>query len=193
MAFVADPEQLSDYALIKIAGRAIMCANNADDFDYASLYPSIIREFNIAPNTQIGMLNIAGFEFSQNDYIRANNTVAGAFMEDIQSQVWFEFGCRWFNLADYATLVDDVIDFFTTVMNPFYGLRNYDENGNIDPWVIHNPDLLQCPMDFYDEVLKDSESVVVDKWIEPPKVKWKEFRDNAARNPNQLFSPKYDK
>ena len=36
---------------LKIDGRAIWVCDNLQDYDYKSLYPSILGEFNIAPNT----------------------------------------------------------------------------------------------------------------------------------------------
>ena len=41
MAFVADPLKLNGYSKLKIYGRLIDVFDNLDDFDYASLYPSV--------------------------------------------------------------------------------------------------------------------------------------------------------
>lgn len=57
-ALVGDPLKTSDYAKIKIDGTPIMVCDNLQDFDFKSLYPSDMIEFNIAPNTQIGRINI---------------------------------------------------------------------------------------------------------------------------------------
>ena len=181
-AFVADPEQLSAYPKITIFGRPIHCCDNTIDLDYESLYPSLIREYNIAPNTQIGKLIIHGVEFTHMEFARSNNSVAGAFMEDIQSQVWLEFGSRWFNLADFATLCKEVFWFFTNVMNPIYGLRLYNENGLIDPMNMIKPGLIECPMIFDDDI-----PMIEDNFIMPDYDKWKEWRDNAIAAPNQQF------
>ena len=180
-AFVADPLQLSDYAKIKVLGRAIDCCDNCDDFDYASLYPSIIRQFNIAPNTQIGMV-IIDREFSHLQSIISNNTVAGAFMEDIQSQVWIEFASRWFYLADYTTLYHEVEYFFTNIMNPMYGLRLFTRQGLIIPMIDIKKDLVISPMEFFDE-----KSKIQDHYIEPNLKRWEEWRSYATANPNQQF------
>ena len=180
-AFVADPLQLSDYAKIKVLGRAIDCCDNCDDFDYASLYPSIIRQFNIAPNTQIGMV-IIDREFSHLQSIISNNTVAGAFMEDIQSQVWIEFASRWFYLADYTTLYHEVEYFFTNIMNPMYGLRLFTRQGLIIPMIDIKKDLVISPMEFFDEKPK-----IQDHYIEPNLKRWEEWRSYAIANPNQQF------
>ncbi len=53
-ALVEDPRTVSSSPKINIFGVPILLCDNADDFDFKSLYPSIMIEFNIAPNTQIG-------------------------------------------------------------------------------------------------------------------------------------------
>lgn len=179
-AFVADPQQLSDYPKLKINGRVINCCDNSDDWDYSSLYPSINREFNIAPNTQIGMI-IIDREFSHMEFVRSNNTVAGAFAEDIQSQVWLEFAHRWFNLADFTTLYHEVEEFFLTVMNPIHGLRIYNRNGLIEPMTFINKSLINSPMEFFDD------TKINDVFITPNYDKWKEWRSNAIAYPHQQF------
>lgn len=180
-AFVANPEQLSDYSKIKIAGKAILCFNNLDDFDYKSLYPSLIREFNIAPNTQIGMLIILGIEFTHEQLVRANNTVAGAFMEDMQSQVWLEVGTRWFNLADFTTLCSDIRYFFDNIMSPSNAYTKYDSNGYIIPVIFVNKCKYENPMIFFDN------NPMNDVYMKPNYNRWEEFRQYAIAHPNQQF------
>lgn len=195
-AFVADPRQLSDYARITIFGIPINCFDNADDFDYASLYPSIIREFNIAPNTQIGRLLIDG-EITHAQMSQYNNSLAGAFMEDIQSQNWIEFACRWFNLADYTTLYHEVEWFFTNVMNPIFGLRVYNRDGHIIPMVDIKHDNKIFPMEFYGTPKAIDENgfsvefyqnnIIDDKYIKPDLNEWERRRAYAIEHPNQQF------
>ena len=195
-AFVADPRQLDDYARITIFGVPINCFDNADDFDYASLYPSIIREFNIAPNTQIGRLLIDG-EITQAQASQYNNSLAGAFMEDIQSQNWIEFACRWFNLADYTTLYHEVEWFFTNVMNPIHGLRIFNRQGHIIPMIDIKHDNKISPMEFYatPKVIDESgltvefyrNNIVNDRYIKPDLDEWERRRAYAIEHPNQQF------
>lgn len=180
-AFVADPLQLSNYARMYAFGMYINCFDNSVDFDFSALYPSIIREFNIAPNTQIGMIIISR-QFTADELIKANNTVAGAFIEDMISQVWLEIGTRWFNLADYTTLYHEVIEFFNTVMNPMYGLKSYERDGIIRPIHYENPDLIIQPL-IYNNTMPDN----ADKYVEPNLDRWESWRNNATINPNQLF------
>src|SRR5699024_4920140 len=49
-AMVNDPTHNSDYAKLKQNGEVFNIAKNLDDYDYKSLYPSITRENNLAPN-----------------------------------------------------------------------------------------------------------------------------------------------
>ena len=179
-AFVADPTKLSDHPKMRVRGIVMDCCENAIDLDYASLYPSIIREFNIAPNTQIGLV-IIDREFTAIEAARANNTVAGAFMEDMRSQVWLEIGTRWFNLATYTELYHEVEEFFRSVMNPVYGTRLYNRDGTINPMTFYNDNLIITPMDF--NVLPRVE----DYYMEPDLNKWKGWRENVISNPNQQF------
>lgn len=179
-AFVADPTKLSDHPKMRVRGIVMDCCENAIDLDYASLYPSIIREFNIAPNTQIGLV-IIDREFTAIEAARANNTVAGAFMEDMRSQVWLEIGTRWFNLATYTELYHEVEEFFRSVMNPVYGTRLYNRDGTINPMTFYDDNLIITPMDF--NVLPRVE----DYYMEPDLNKWKGWRENVISNPNQQF------
>lgn len=52
-----------------------------------------------------------------------------AFMEDIQSHNWIEFGYRWFNLASYQELYHDVERICETTICPVNGLRDYNRDG----------------------------------------------------------------
>ena len=57
-AIVTEPLMTSDDCKMVINGVPAMIADNTIDQDYASLYPNIALEDNIAPNTQYGKLNI---------------------------------------------------------------------------------------------------------------------------------------
>lgn len=58
-ALVEDPRTVSSYPKIKVFGTPILLCDNAADFDFKALYPSLMIEFNIAPNTQIGRIDIS--------------------------------------------------------------------------------------------------------------------------------------
>lgn len=183
-AFVADPRQLNDYSRLKIYGRAIDVIANCVDFDYSSLYPSILRQFNVAPNTMIGLLIIDAKVHNKENRRRSDTwTRAGAFMEDFQSQVWLEVNSRWFNLSDYTTLYHEVEEFFTKIMQSQRGLRLYQRNGLIDPIITVNDRLINQGLIFEE----DNRRPIEDIYIKPDLSAWEEFRNVATVNKNQLF------
>lgn len=183
-AFVADPRQLNDYSRLKIYGRAIDVIANCVDFDYSSLYPSILRQFNVAPNTMIGLLIIDAKVHNKENRRRSDTwTRAGAFMEDFQSQVWLEVNSRWFNLSDYTTLYHEVEEFFTKIMQSQRGLRLYQRNGLIDPIITVNDKLINQGLIFEE----DNRRPIEDIYIKPDLNAWEEFRNVATVNKNQLF------
>jgi hypothetical protein len=118
-----DPTNISDKPKIKINGVPIMVFNNLVDFDYARLYPSIIFENNIAPNTMIGKLELPDQLDEKED--RFNNDFFSrevAFIEDFCSHDYINFGERYLGLAGYEEMFDDIIEFFRTIRNPGRGL-----------------------------------------------------------------------
>ena len=128
-AFVADPKLVSDTPKMKINGKPVNLCDNLDDFDYKALYPSIIDENNMAPNTQHGKvffperLDDKENRFN-NDYF--DRTVW--FMEDLNSHNWIDFCERYLHLAGYQQMYEDVIRYFTEVKNPARGLQHIDPN-----------------------------------------------------------------
>ncbi len=129
-AFVGDSSLVSDYAKIKINGKPIDVFNLLDDFDFKSLYPSIDREFNLGPNTLIGLIkpeerNMTDSVFKE----RANESEGGNFLEDLQCHNWLEFCTRWFWMADYGELINDIMEYYTTIKNPADALRKYNYDG----------------------------------------------------------------
>lgn len=133
-AFVADPAKLNAYSKIKVCGVPIYVFANAVDFDYKSMYPSELMEFNMAPNTQIGMIEIPD-QVNPNENILKDDkwTRSGAFVADFHSHVWLEFFHRWFGLADYRTLFEDIEYYFTHIRKPLMYIENLDEHGYLIP------------------------------------------------------------
>lgn len=185
-AFVADLRRVNDYSRLRIGGIPIQVFNNLDDFDYSSLYPSNIRQFNIAAHTQIGMIDIPGqvheFENRQKDdsYSRG-----GQFLEDMQSHVWLETATRWFNCGNFMDLVHDLEEFFTKYANPSRGLRLYDPSGYINPIIEIDKNLPSFPAIFYDEIIPGK--CIEEHYEVFDKDKAKELRDHAIANPYQQF------
>lgn len=186
-AFVADPRQVNAKSRIAIFGRLIDVFNNLVDFDYASLYPSIIRQFNIAPHTQIGMVTIPYQVHDKENRRKLDNwTRASAFMEDFQSQVWLEICSRWFGLADYTTLYHEVEQFFITMMSAAEGLRMYDRQGLLIPMIDTHPNTLIEPMIFNDNHFGRFEGLQ-DVYHKPNISRWEDWRYAALVTPNQQF------
>ena len=117
---VGDTTLINEYARILINDIPVNCYNNLDDFDFKSLYPSLGREFDLAPNTQIGKINIPEKIWELED---VHNDVcfdrAGLFMEHMQSHDYLLTCSRWFGLADFMTLVAiDLPTYFRTKAIP---------------------------------------------------------------------------
>lgn len=129
-AFVADPRKTNDYSKMKIGGVAVNLYNNLDDYDYSSLYPSIMREFNIAPHTQIGRIIIDEIIYqNENPFKSEYYTRGGAFIEDLQSKNYLEFGHRWLGLSKYADLYKEVIEYFTSIARSKRSVIRYTNDG----------------------------------------------------------------
>lgn len=120
-AEVADPKKLNSYSKMKLYGLPIMLFENLDDFDFASMYPSILDQFNIAHNTQVGRIHMpTSLNKNENPFNSEVYCREGAFIEDLQSQNYIEFGQRWFNLAGYKELCEDVDYYFKYIQKPYY-------------------------------------------------------------------------
>lgn len=132
-AFVAAPYKLNNYAKKSINGRSVDLLDNLDDYDYKSLYPSEMREFNMAANTQIGMINIPDIVYDkENPFNSKDYTRGGAFIEDFHSGNILEFSHRWLGLASYSDLYKDVYKYFTVNTNSCFFIRNFNrETGNL--------------------------------------------------------------
>lgn len=123
-ALIGDPVNNSAYAKLHISGNPINIANNLDDFDYKSLYPSIMREFNIAPNTQIGRIIINKVVHEgENPFKYDKFARGGQFIEDFHSGNYIEFCNRWFHLGTYKDVLHDAEEYLAThkthgYMNP---------------------------------------------------------------------------
>ena len=110
---VGDPTLINDYSKRTINGRPINVYDNLDDYDYKSLYPSLAREFNTAPNTQIGKVVIEDkVHDKENPFNQEYYERGGDFLDNLQSGVYLEICSRWFGLASFMELFDDIKEFF---------------------------------------------------------------------------------
>ena len=139
-AYVASTQKLNDYSKMKVNGNPVSLFNNLDDFDYASLYPSILREFNMSPNTQIGKIIIDNKIWDEEDPFNYKFYDRGAaFAEDLHSNDYISFCNRWLNLASYRELYDDIIEYID--MNNYKYRMNcnaFVENKLYSPFIPYN-------------------------------------------------------
>lgn len=111
-ALVGDPLKTNDYSKIKIDGRSIMVCDNLQDDDYKSLYPSIMGEFNIAPNTQIGRIDIDHTVWKgENGFKLDKYSRGGEFIENLVTDNCIEFCKRWLGLAGINEFLEDMDEF----------------------------------------------------------------------------------
>lgn len=131
-AIVSSPELISNYSKKQLNGKYIDVFDNSDDYDFRSLYPSVEREFNLAQNTMIGMVKPSTMNITKSVFPeRAINSPGGNFLEDYQCGHWLEFCARWFFLADYNELIEDITYYFTEIKNPAIALRLYNYDGTM--------------------------------------------------------------
>ena len=141
-ALVGDPLHNSDEVMIHINGKPTLLSDNVVDFDYSSLYPSIILENNLAPNTQIGKVIIEdptnpNKQFSLNehqDMYSSDDEIArysrgGEFLENLMCGNPLEFGRRWMGLGDIHQVIDDIREFYK--FNEYTGKPMDREPGDI--------------------------------------------------------------
>lgn len=129
-ALVGDPLKTNEFSKIKIDGRPIMVADNMMDFDYKSLYPSIMGEFNIAPNTQIGRIDIDEKVYeNENVYCLDKYSRGGEFIENMVSDNIIEFCRRWLGLAGIMEFIEDMKEYeskFYQYSAPYRQFRNLE-------------------------------------------------------------------
>ncbi len=134
-ALVGDPTHNSDYAKLKDGDQTYNIVDNSDDFDFKSLYPSIDRENNLAPDTIIGKILIdEPVHNLENPYHDEDYDRGGQFIEDLVTGNNLEFGKRWLGLADVNEMLKDIDEYFE-VHNPFRPVNVFTESGNIKPFI----------------------------------------------------------
>ena len=122
-AFVADPNLVSDKAKIKINGIPINVVPNVVDEDFKALYPSIIHQNNMAPNTMHGKVFFPEQLDPKEDRFNNENFNRSIwFMEDLLSGDVIDFCVRYLSMAGYEELYDDIVRYYTTVANAYNGL-----------------------------------------------------------------------
>lgn len=100
---------------------------------YKSLYPSLCLENNIAPNTQIGKIDIPNqVHNKENPYMEEKYNRGGNFLDDYGCDYTLEFAHRWLGLGTYQDMLDDIDEYFSA--NSIGPLRElYNNNCPILP------------------------------------------------------------
>ena len=190
-AFVADPLQVNDYSRLRINGHVTNMFENLYDSDFKALYPSIMRQFNVFPHTQIGFIMMANnIHNKQNRTHYQYYTAGGQFLENLQTHNWLDFGERWFGLMGFSDLVKYTRKLFTTELKPMFPMHiepEKDENGFYNPFItygqyyfplceINNPRTgMYCPFDVSMPIPEET------------KQRMKEWKEYVAVTPNQSF------
>ena len=118
-ALVGDPKHLTDYSFMKINDTPIKVAETNQDFDYKSLYPSIDLENNIAPNTQIGKIEIHDKIYDkENRYVNDKYERGGEFIENLVTDNHILFAHRWLGLANFKEFLNDVNEYYRLTYQP---------------------------------------------------------------------------
>lgn len=137
-AFVSDPRMNSDYSKKRINNKPVSIYDNLNDFDYKALYPSITSESNMAPNTIIAHITIPELVYEFENRFKRDSVKykrEGQFLEDLQSHVWLEFFHRWFHMASYEEMYDDVIEYFSREAHPAGKLGLHTPNGMVPGFI----------------------------------------------------------
>lgn len=136
-AVVPDPTLTTDDAKIKINGVPIMVCNNLQDYDYKSLYPFTMLEFNIAPNTMIGYINIPEKIFEgENSTMNPKYSRGGEFVENLVCDNILEFCHRWFGLAGIMEFLEDWKE-YNERFHISYSRLGYDRDYNYHDGLIY--------------------------------------------------------
>lgn len=139
-ALVGNPLHTNDYSKIKINGVPIMVCDNLQDYDYKSLYPHIDIENNIAPNTQIGRIDIPNKVYeNENAYMNEKYSRGGEFIENMVTDNIIEFCKRWFHLAGINELLEDIEEFYKKFRTCYSSTGCYGT-------YIYNNGLYICPV-----------------------------------------------
>lgn len=128
---------------------------------FKALYPSLIGENNIAPNTQIGRINIPGKVYkNENLYNNDKYTRSGEFIENMVADNFIEFAERWFHLAGIKEIIGDIDELYSANgFNPYSSLVGtgiigesislHKEGELIKPFEITNSDRYSRPFTIY--------------------------------------------
>ena len=107
-------------------------------------------EFNIAPNTQIGRIEIPDKVYEhENAYKLDKYSRSGEFVENLVSDNIIEYCSRWFHLATFKEFIDDIDEFFYDKgFGNFSNLVNSGFGTAIESPIIPTYSGVECPIEF---------------------------------------------
>lgn len=108
-AIVGDPLLIMNEGVVIIGNRkSNSIFNFVVDYDFTSLYPSILKMFNIYKSTLIGKTIIEGAPTDREGRVTEEGYNRGAkFIEDLETKEAMHIGYRWFNLPNFETVVSE--------------------------------------------------------------------------------------
>lgn len=127
---------------------------------FSSLYPSIMNEFNIATNTQIGKIEIPEKVYAHENAYMINGYVrSGEFIENLVTDNIIEFFKRWFNLAGIVSMIDDINEYYSgngfgnydKLMLPNSPIIPVEKTWNNIPVYFGSKEVVESPVVFYNE------------------------------------------
>ena len=146
-AIVGDPTLLNDFSKLKINGLPSMIVDNTIDEDFKSLYPSCTNQCNMAPNTQIGQIEIPEQVWSGENIINDDKYCrASEFVENLVCDNILIFANRYFYLATFKEFLADLKEYcemnglnFNNEFSTWIGINPFEpelgENGKINPFI----------------------------------------------------------
>lgn len=106
-------------------------------------------EFNIAPNTQVGRIIIPNKVYQNENAYRIPEekySRGGEFIENMVTDNIIEFCKRWFNLAGFSEVLEDIDEFYQN--RGFGRFSNLMKAGFAQSPIIPVSDYVQSPIEF---------------------------------------------
>ena len=129
---------------------------------FKSLYPSLMGEFNIAPNTQIGMINMPNQIYAYENLRKSEKFVrSGDFIEHFASHNWLEVCRRYLNLASFEEMINDIFEYldkYEIPQNRVYGITGLPKVFfHTDKRIEKKDELLNKEFKYIEYPIKDSD------------------------------------
>jgi hypothetical protein len=107
-------------------------------------------ENNIAPNTQIGKVDIKSqVHRKENPYMEDKYNRGGDFLDNMTCDYPIEFSSRWFGLAGFEEMLDDIDEYFST--NSIGPLRELSKKNSP---ILPTTSAVIEPIRFFDDTYK---------------------------------------